>query len=106
MCALVTGVQTCALPIWVAQLDRRTCPSCWSQHGSKHALDEPGPLDHQQGRCARLPVTRSWRDLGFDIDDPPSVVPDAETTFRGMRRGDQTGGAACGDKGCPDGVNW
>lgn len=74
---------------WIAQLDRRTCPSCWSQHGTRHALDEPGPLDHQQGRCARLPITKSWRQLGFDIDDPPSVVPDAQATFRALPRDDQ-----------------
>ena len=67
---------------WVAELDTRTCPSCWSQHGSMHALTEPGPYDHQQGRCARMPATRSWADLGFTaIEEPPSLLPDARTQF-------------------------
>jgi len=74
---------------WVAQLDRRTCPSCWSQHGSVHDLDEQGPQDHQQGRCARVPLTKSWRDLGFDIDEPPSILPDAQATFTSLPREDQ-----------------
>lgn len=66
---------------WLAQLDSRTCPSCWGQHGSIHPLDEPGPLDHHQGRCARCPRAKSWADLGIDLPEPPSVTPDAETTF-------------------------
>lgn len=66
---------------WVAALDHRTCPACWAQHGTEHKLSEPGPLDHQQGRCVRLPLTKSWSDLGFNIPEPPSLVPDAEERF-------------------------
>jgi SPP1 gp7 family putative phage head morphogenesis protein len=68
--------------VWHAELDSRCCPSCWSHHGEMHRLDEPGPNDHQQGRCSRTPVTRSWRDLGFDVYEPPSVLPDAQTRFK------------------------
>jgi SPP1 gp7 family putative phage head morphogenesis protein len=74
---------------WGAKLDSRTCPSCWGQHGSLHSLDDPGPLDHQQGRCARIPATKSWADLGFDIEEPPSVLPDAEAQFAGLSVADQ-----------------
>lgn len=66
---------------WWASLDKRTCPSCLAQHGSIHPLSEPGPNDHQQGRCARVPVTKSWAELGFDIPEPPSLVPDAGDWF-------------------------
>jgi SPP1 gp7 family putative phage head morphogenesis protein len=69
---------------WLATLDEHTCPSCWGMHGSVHALSDPGPLDHQQGRCARNPLTKSWADLGIDIPEPPSITPDAETTFAGL----------------------
>jgi SPP1 gp7 family putative phage head morphogenesis protein len=74
---------------WGAKLDSRTCESCWGQHGSVHDVDEAGPLDHQQGRCARLPLTKSWKDLGFDIEEPASILPDARATFDALPREDQ-----------------
>lgn len=74
---------------WGATLDRRTCPSCLSKHGSLHPVDEPGPYDHQQGRCARIPKAKSWRDLGFDIDEPADIFPDARSWFDGLPGEDQ-----------------
>lgn len=74
---------------WSATLDTRTCPSCWVQHGSEHALDEDGPLDHQQGRCVRLPKVKTWRELGFDLDEPASLLPDAQQTFAALPEQDQ-----------------
>jgi SPP1 gp7 family putative phage head morphogenesis protein len=67
--------------VWTAKLDTRTCPSCWAKHGSEHQLHEVGPNDHQQGRCARTPLVKSWADLGFDLEEPPSVLPDAQAEF-------------------------
>jgi SPP1 gp7 family putative phage head morphogenesis protein len=50
--------------VWHANLDRRTCPACWAMHGSFHGLDER--LDGHPGcRCAMVPRTRSWAELGF-----------------------------------------
>lgn len=69
---------------WHAALTARTCPSCWAKHGTRHPLEEAGPLDHQNGRCARVSVTKSWRDLGFDIDEPKSVTPDAQEVFANL----------------------
>ena len=61
---------------WICTLTRRTCPSCIAHHGEVHPLSEPGPEDHHQGRCARMPLTKSWRDLGFNLPDPePAVKP-------------------------------
>lgn len=74
---------------WVATLDTRTCPSCLSQHGTVHPVADPGPMDHQQGRCARLPKAKSWRDLGFDIDEPADIFPDAQAWFEGLPANDQ-----------------
>ena len=67
---------------WFAQLDDRVCMSCVAQHGSEHPLTEI-LADHHQGRCAPLPITRSYAELGFpDIPDLRPVVPSGETWFR------------------------
>lgn len=75
--------------VWSASLDARTCPSCLSNHGSFHPVDEFGPIDHHQGRCARIDKTKSWRDLGFDIDEPEDTVPDAEAWFDNLTEDSQ-----------------
>lgn len=75
--------------MWDAQLDKRTCPSCWAKHGTVYDLAIPGPNDHQQGRCARTPVVKSWKDLGFDITEPPSLISDAQQAFSRMPKTDQ-----------------
>lgn len=75
--------------VWLARLDSRTCSACWVMHGTQHPLTEPGPLGHQQCRCSRAPKTVSWRDLGFDMDEPEDVIPDAETVFRALPRDQQ-----------------
>lgn len=69
---------------WTAHIGPRTCASCISMHGRRFPLDEPGPLDHQQGRCARTPVAKTWRELGFDIDEPPSLTRSGEDEFNAL----------------------
>lgn len=76
--------------IWHAELNgTRTCPSCWAKHGTVHLLSEQGPIDHQQGRCSRTPKTKSWADLGFDIDEPDDLFPDARAIFDGLPEAEQ-----------------
>jgi hypothetical protein len=75
--------------IWTAQLGKRTCPSCWSKHGNVYPLSQPGPWDHQSGRCTRVPHVRPWKDLGINMPEPPSILPDAETVFRSLPRAEQ-----------------
>ncbi len=67
----------------------RTCTSCWALHGRLFSADTAGPLDHQQGRCARVPVTRSWADLGIDGDEPADNFPDARAIFADLPRDQQ-----------------
>ncbi len=75
---------------WAATLDTRTCPSCWAMHGTVHDIEEQGPNDHQQGRCARIPNVKSWADMGFpNIAEPPSLLPDAQTTFDALAQADR-----------------
>lgn len=74
---------------WLSTLGSRTCPACWSLHGSKHPLDERGPDGHQQCRCTRAPLTKSWRDLGLDIPEPPSLIRDGQQEFSALPRRQQ-----------------
>lgn len=64
--------------VWIATLDTRTCPSCIHQHGRLHDIDEPGPIDHHNGRCDSLPRTKTWEDLGIIGAKEPEGV-DIET---------------------------
>lgn len=67
---------------WGAHLDSRTCGSCIAQHGTEWPLAEPGPIDHHSGRCARIPRTKSWAELGFTgIPEPDLGMVDAGEWF-------------------------
>lgn len=75
---------------WLTHVDPRTCRACIAQHGKTFPLDEPGPIDHHQGRCARVPVTKSWAELGFpDIEEPAPLVQSAEDEFAAMTENEQ-----------------
>lgn len=59
---------------WRAHLDRRTCPCCAAMDGTVHPVDEV--LDgHPRCRCAMIPLTPSWADLGLDGLDETGVSP-------------------------------
>lgn len=65
--------------VWMAQLDKRTCPVCWAMHGTTHRPDEQ--MDSHPGcRCTPAPKTRSWAELGFEgIEDTrPTIKPGAD----------------------------
>ena len=67
---------------WLATLDTRTCPSCLAKNGNRYAVDDPGPLDHPNGRCDAVPETKSWKDLGFEgMEEPPDTFPDARAWY-------------------------
>lgn len=75
--------------VWVSELSPTTCPACWAMHGTIHPLAEPGPLDHQCGRCERIPVIAPWAVLGITTPEQPSVLPDAQAVFAGLPVADQ-----------------
>lgn len=67
---------------WICALDRRSCVACLVMHGTEHKLTEPGPAGHQQCRCTRAPVTKSWADLGIPgVEDVKPAVEDAQAWF-------------------------
>lgn len=74
---------------WLAALTTRTCPACWSKHGSIHDLDEFGPDGHQQCRCARVPITKSWDQLGISVPESPSLIRPGEQEFARLPARDQ-----------------
>lgn len=74
---------------WLAGLSTRTCPACLAMNGSVHPASEGGPDGHPNCRCARVPLLKPWRDLGFDINEPASLMPDAKAWFDAQPEADQ-----------------
>jgi len=52
-----------------ASADDRTCMACVMLDGKRYELAEAMD-DHIQGRCAMLPITKTYRELGIDVDEP------------------------------------
>lgn len=75
--------------IWLCHLSPTTCGSCLVKHGTLHDIDEPGPNDHPQGRCSRMPKVKPWAELGFDVEEPADLIPDARAWFDALPEADQ-----------------
>lgn len=70
---------------WVAHLgkDKRTCRACLAMHGTLHPTSEFGPKGHPNCRCARVPKTKSWDELGITgVRPPKSLTVDADEWFK------------------------
>lgn len=74
---------------WISSLDPMTCTSCWSMHGSFHPITEFGPLDHRQGRCARVVKLRPWAQFGYGRTEPDDTFVDARAKFAALPEADQ-----------------
>lgn len=56
---------------WVATLDARTCEECMALDGKVFEIDGRVPPAHVNCRCTTVPVVKSWRQLGIDLDEAP-----------------------------------
>lgn len=75
---------------WQASLSARTCPACLALNGRLFPVDAPGPQGHVNCRCSRMPVTKSWADLGFiGLGEPVDRMPDAESWFFALSHREQ-----------------
>lgn len=81
-----TVVQT---QVWHAQLDTRTCPVCWAMHGEEFPVGTPME-SHPNCRCAWVPKTLSWADLGFPgIPDRQPDIPSGASQFAQLSEADR-----------------
>lgn len=53
----------------LAAHNARTCLACLVLDGKRYKLEEEFD-DHVQGRCAIVPITKSYREMGIDVDEP------------------------------------
>ena len=66
---------------WSSTLDSRTSQQCAGLDGKRWRLGDkhPTPPAHPNCRSSIVPVTKTWRELGLDIDEP--IV--ARASYRG-----------------------
>jgi len=90
---VVKGYEWCAALEPGYQSGRGTCLRCAALDGQKWDMDEERPDCplHPRCRCELLPVTKSWRELGLDIDEieevarPWTMRPDENIDAGGRR---------------------
>jgi hypothetical protein len=67
----------------------RTCGACWAMHGTQHTLDERLD-DHVCGRCAMIPIVKSWAELGSTgIADTQARIPTGVELFARLPAAEQ-----------------
>lgn len=66
--------------VWVSAGDSRTCMGCLGMHGKRFDLDDV-LNDHHLGRCAPVPITKSWAELGFSSSEELTPIISGEQLF-------------------------
>jgi len=65
---------------WSSALDRRTCPTCGALDGKRWTIDGKPinhsmvyqiPPKHFRCRCSMVPVLKTWKELGINMDELP-----------------------------------
>src|SRR5690606_5660854 len=80
--------------IWHAAVSERTCAACWALHGQEFPLEEKMGA-HPACRCTMVPKTKTWREMGYQIDGD-EVVPQGEDLF--AQQSESTQRAVLGNK--------
>lgn len=63
---VIRGVQ------WVSTLDGRTSRVCQARDGNVYQVEQgPRPPAHHNCRSSVIPILRSWKELGIDLDEAP-----------------------------------
>lgn len=76
--------------VWEAHLGPRTCRACLAMHGQRFPISMPGPQGHQRCRCGRVPVAKTWAELGFaGIRERPSLHRSSEAYFNRLSESNQ-----------------
>ena len=88
---IIKGVQV------VATLDDRTCQICMALDGQELEVDNPNiPPYHWNCRCVAVPVLKSWKELGINLQEAPEgtratmdgQVPESTTYGTWLKRQD------------------
>lgn len=76
---------------WVSTLDTRTCTQCMSLDGKTFEVGKGTRTPAHIGcRCVRIPVVKSWKELGFDFDE---LSPSTRASMNGQVAETETYGA-------------
>lgn len=67
---------------------RRTCALCYAMHGRVFPLSTPFG-SHPNCRCAAVPVTVTWAELGYSAIPNRPPLPMGEQVFAGLPESDQ-----------------
>src|SRR3546814_15985854 len=101
-CALVTGVQTCALPIWARVCSRRG-PVVWNGANASGSAPLPGC---RRGPCGGVEQV-AWKGAGGGDDAGEALVAGQPgEAFAGRHHACEIGRASCRGRGCQDGSIW
>lgn len=67
--------------IWHSALDSRCCACCIALHGKEFKVEEK-MANHPNCRCAMIPKTATWEELGFgSITETTPEIPEGENWF-------------------------
>lgn len=77
--------------VWHSALGRNTCVACWALHGTEFDTKEPMGA-HPNCRCTMVPVTKTWRELGYNVspaNESTAKIERGPALFRNLKPKEQ-----------------